>query len=148
MEVKITPKSCSKLSLWLRSQVKETRLFCDGQTKAQDEGELDPAYGKSECLLALLTGVPLIQLNESCFLQRSSACCVSFSLQRAPNPFPEDSYTTNISGSSSKIKPFPNGTSSQGLPRLLLHTSVRPHTVLQGSNCQKHHQPFECDGKA
>lgn len=55
MEVKITPKSCIKLLLWLKSQVKETKLFCDGQTKAQGEGELDPAYSNSKCLLALLT---------------------------------------------------------------------------------------------
>lgn len=49
MEAKITPKSCSKVLFLLQSQVKETKLFCDGQTKARDKGEMDPAYGKTEC---------------------------------------------------------------------------------------------------
>lgn len=134
MEVKITPKSCSKLLLLLQSQVKETKLFCDGQTKAQDEGEMAPAYGKSKCLLALHTvRVTLIQLNESCFLQRCSACCASLSLQRAPTRSQQDGYTAATSGSSFKRKCFPNGTWSYGVPRLLLHFSVRPHTVLQRS---------------
>lgn len=85
MEAKTTPKSCSKLLLWLQSQVKETKLFRDGQTKAGDEGDMDPTHGKSQRLPALLT-VPItsIQLNESCFLRRCSACSVSFSLQHAP----------------------------------------------------------------
>lgn len=98
MEVKITPKSCSKLLLWLQSQVKETKLFRDGQTKAGDEGEMDPAYGKSYCLLALLT-VPITftQLNESCFLQRCSACSVSFGLQCVPTHSQRtDTQTTSL----------------------------------------------------
>lgn len=68
MEDKITPKSCSKLLLWLQSQVQETKLFCDGQMKAQDEGEMGPAYSKGEGLLALPTArVTLVQLSGSSF---------------------------------------------------------------------------------
>lgn len=133
MEVKITPKSCSKLLLWLQSQDKETKLFCNGQAKAEDEGEMDPAYGKSECLLALPTvRVTLIQLSESCFLQRCSACCVSFSLQCAPTHSQQDGYTADISGSAFKRKPFPNGTWSYGLPQVAPpHFSETSHGTMR-----------------
>lgn len=60
MEVKINPKSCSKVLLLLQSQVKETKLFCDGQTKVQDKGEMDPAYGKTERVLAPHTVTELL----------------------------------------------------------------------------------------
>lgn len=100
MEDKITPKSCSKLLLWLQSQVQETKLFCDGQMKAQDEGEMGPAYSKGEGLLALPTArVTLVQLSGSSFLQRCSACCISFGLQCAPTHLLQDGYTADISGS-------------------------------------------------
>lgn len=48
----------------------------------------------------------------------------------------QDGDTADISASSFKRKPFPTGTWSQSLPRLLLHTSVRPHKVLRGIKCQ------------
>lgn len=77
---------------------------------------MDPAYGKSKCLLALPTArIALIQLSESCLLQRCSACSVSFSLQCAPARSQRDRYTADVSGSSFKRKPFPNGTWSYSL---------------------------------
>lgn len=130
MEVKITPKSCSKLLLWLQSQVKETKLFRDGQTKAGDEGEMDPAYGKSECLLALLT-VPITstQLNESCFLQRCSACSVSFGLQRVPT----HSQRTDMQQTSLEAL-LKESVSQWDLVSPTCSSTL--HMVLQGSKCQ------------
>lgn len=142
MEVKITPKSCIKLLLWLKSQVKETKLFCDGQTKAQGEGELDPAYGNSNCLLALLTVRACFRTTQwTSFLEQSAQPAAFPSASSTLPPIP--SRTDAPQASPEGLWALSQWSSLIQLPRWLTHTPARPPTALQDSKCQSITQPFK-----
>lgn len=131
MEVKITSKSCIKLLLWLKSQVKETKLFCDGQTMVRVEGATDPRYSKRNCLLAMLTARGCVHaIQWALFWYEEGGAQPA----AASGVLPAAQHSAGSSGSSLKSKHFPAGLSQ--LPRLLIHASVRPPEVLQ------HHPAF------